>query len=219
MRLKTEILTEVRIVEENKTEMTEEILEETAKEASAEVLEETVDEGVSEESDGKTSKQEKKKLKKLEAECASLFGKLEEADAKIAEANDKYTRLFAEYENYRKRTLKEREGIYTDAYVDAIAEILPVLDNMERALQYKDNDAENIAKGLEMIMKSFGETLSKMGVCEIEALGKTFDPNLHNAVMHVEDDAYGENEIVEVFMKGYAKGDKVLRHSMVKVAN
>ena len=90
---------------------------------------------------------------------------------------------------------------------------------MERALQYKDNDAENIAKGLEMIMKSFSETLAKMGVSEIEALGKQFDPNLHNAVMHVDDEAYGENEIVEVFMKGYVKGDKVLRHSMVKVAN
>ena len=92
---------------------------------------------------------------------------------------------------------------------------------MERALQYKDaqGDADNMSKGLEMIMKSFVETLAKMGVSEIEALGKTFDPNLHNAVMHVDDDAYGEAEVVEVFMKGYIKGDKVLRHSMVKVAN
>ena len=205
-------------MEDNKTEMTEEILEETA-EASAESAEETVDNTVSEESETKTSKQEKKKIKKLEAELGELNKKLEESEAKIAEANDKYTRLFAEYDNYRKRTLKEREGIYTDAYVDAVTEILPVLDNMERALQYKDNDAENIAKGLEMIMKSFSDILLKMGVSEIEALGKTFDPNLHNAVMHVEDETHGENEIVEVFMKGYIKGDKVLRHSMVKVAN
>ena len=205
-------------MEENKTEMTEEILEEAVK-ASTEASAETLDDTAAEESDAKSSKQEKKKIKKLESECAEMAKRLEEAEAKIAEANDKYTRLFAEYDNYRKRTLKEREGIYTDAYVDAVTEILPVLDNMERALQYKDNDAENIAKGLEMIMKSFSDTLSKMGVSEIEALGNTFDPNLHNAVMHIEDDNYGENEIVEVFMKGYVKGDKVLRHSMVKVAN
>ena len=145
--------------------------------------------------------------------------KLDEAKAKIAEADDKYTRLYAEFDNYRKRSQKEREGIYTDAYASAVSEILPILDNMERALQYKDTDNENITKGLEMIMKSFTETLSKMGVCEIEALGKTFDPNLHNAVMHIEDESFGEGEIVEVFMKGYIKGDKVLRHSMVKVAN
>lgn len=167
----------------------------------------------------KCSKQEKKKIKKLESEIEKLSGTVAELEAQIAEANDKYTRLFAEYDNYRKRSAKEREGIYTDAYVDAIGEILPILDNMERALQYKDNDSENIARGLEMIMKSFIDTLSKMGVSEIEALGATFDPNLHNAVMHVDDEAYGENEIVEVFMKGYRKGDKVLRHSMVKVAN
>ncbi len=169
--------------------------------------------------ESRPSKQEKKKIKKLEAECAQTAKKLAEAEEKLAEANDRYTRLFAEYDNYRKRSAKEREGIYTDAYVDAVSEILPILDNMERALQYKDNDSENIAKGLEMIMKSFCETLSKMGVSEIEALGKPFDPNLHNAVMHVDDEAYGENEIVEVFMKGYIKGDRVLRHSMVKVAN
>ncbi len=162
--------------------------------------------------DEKPSKQEKKKVKKLEAELA-------EAQTRIAEAEDKYTRLYAEFDNYRKRSLKEREGIYTDAYVDAVSEILPILDNMERALQYKDTENENITKGLEMIMKSFVETLAKMGVSEIEALGKPFDPNLHNAVMHVDDDAFGEGEIVEVFMKGYIKGDKVLRHSMVKVAN
>ena len=169
--------------------------------------------------EAKSSKSEKKKTKKLEAEIAELTRNLADTEAKLAEANDRYTRLFAEYDNYRKRSAKEREGIYTDAYVDAVTEILPILDNMERALQYKDNDSENIAKGLEMIMKSFSDTLAKMGVSEIEALGKPFDPNLHNAVMHIDDEAFGENEIAEVFMKGYIKGDKVLRHSMVKVAN
>ena len=96
-----------------------------------------------------------------------------------------------------------------------------MLDNMERALQYKDAQGgeDNLAKGLEMIMKSFSESLSKMGVTEIAALGERFDPNLHNAIMHIDDEQYGEEEIVEVFMKGYAKGDRVIRHSVVKVAN
>ena len=145
----------------------------------------------------KSSKPDKKKVKKLEAE-------LEKKEAEIAEANDKYTRLFAEYDNFRKRTAKEKEGIYADAYIDALSQILPVLDNLERAAAYKDSDAE---------------TLEKMGVKEIEAEGKTFDPNVHNAVMHIDDESFGENEVVEVFAKGYARGDKVLRHSMVKVAN
>ena len=167
----------------------------------------------------KLSKQDKKKVKKLEAECEELKKSLAAAETLAAEANDKYTRLYAEFDNYRKRTAKEREGIYTEAYADAVCEILPILDNFERALQYKDADAENMLKGLEMIEKSFADAFAKMGVKEIEALGKPFDPERHNAVMHVEDEAFGENEVVEVFMKGYVKGDKVLRHSMVKVAN
>ena len=155
---------------------------------------------------------EKKKIKKIEAE-------LEKKEAELAEANDKYMRLFAEYDNFRKRTAKEKEGIYADAYIDALSQILPVLDNLERAAAFENADAEALRKGLELTLKSFSETLAKMGVHEIEALGKTFDPNVHNAVMHVDDEAFGESEIVEVFAKGYARGDKVLRHSMVKVAN
>ena len=207
-------------MEEIKKEFAEDAVEldENAQEnarSEADLTEETTDAA----EDHRSSKQEKKKVKKLESEIEQLNKTVAELEAQLAEANDKYTRLFAEYDNYRKRSAKEREGIYPDAYVDAVSEILPILDNMERALQYKDNDSENIARGLEMIMKSFVDTLSKMGVSEIEAMGAAFDPNLHNAVMHVDDDAYGENEIVEVFMKGYVKGDKVLRHSMVKVAN
>ena len=150
-----------------------------------------------------------------------LFLTVEALRAEIAEKDDRYLRMAAEYDNYRKRSAKEKEGIYSDAYADIISQVLPILDNMERALQYKDaqGDGDSMAKGLEMIMNSFSETLAKMGVAEIEALGKQFDPNIHNAVMHIDDEAYGENEIVEVFMKGYIKGDKVLRHSMVKVAN
>ena len=129
-------------------------------------------------------------------------------------------RLYAEYDNFRKRSAKEREGIYTDATCDALTQILPILDNLERAAQFAEGDADSqMAKGLELTLKSFVEVMNKMGVYEIEALGKDFDPNLHNAVMHVEDESVEENKIVEVFMKGYAKGDKVLRYSMVKVAN
>ena len=132
-------------------------------------------------------------------------------------AEDKYMRMIAEYDNFRKRSIKERESCYADAHADAVKAVLPVLDNLERAAIY--SDAEAVAKGLELTLKSFSETFSKLGICEIESLGKTFDPNVHNAVMHIEDDAYGENEIVEVLQKGYIKGDRVIRYAMVKVAN
>ena len=156
---------------------------------------------------------EKKKLKKAEEQIAKL-------EAAAAEANDKYMRLYAEYDNFRRRTQKEKEGIYSDAYVDALTQILPILDNLERAAQYSTEDSEHpLAKGLELTLKSFAETVEKMGVSEIPALGEQFDPNVHNAVMHIDDESFGENEVIEVFMKGYAKGDKVLRFSMVKVAN
>ncbi len=190
----------------NEETVAEEVKENTEKaEAEAEV------------EDKKSS--DKKKIKKAEAELEKKQAELEKKEAEIAEANDKYMRLFAEYDNFRKRTAKEKEGIYADAYIDALSQILPVLDNLERAAAFENADAEVLKKGLELTLKSFAETLEKMGVKEIEALGKTFDPNLHNAVMHVDDEAYGESEIVEVFAKGYARGDKVLRHSMVKVAN
>ena len=214
-------MTKEKIMEDNKKEVGNDQVEiETEDIAKEQTCDETeCDTAECEEE--KLSRQDKKKIKKLEADLAEATKELEKAKAVIAEANDKYTRLFAEFDNYRKRTAKEREGIYSDAYADAIGEILPILDNFERALQYKDSQAENenMAKGLEMIQKSFEEALAKMGVSEIEAQGKPFDPELHNAVMHIDDDSYGENEVVEVFMKGYIKGDRVIRHSMVKVAN
>lgn len=174
-------------------------------------IEETVEEiKEKEEKTDKPEKGEKKKIKALEAELA-------EAKAKFEEINDKYLRMLAEYDNFRKRSAKERESVYSDAYTDALMNILPVLDNLERAEGCTDRDG--LSKGLELTLKSFKETLERMGVKEIEALGKTFDANLHNAVFHVDDDTYGESEIVEVLMKGYTKGDKVIRYSMVKVAN
>ncbi len=165
-------------------------------------------EAVKEESP-KAEKTDKKKVKKLEEELAA-------ANAKAEELNERYVRMLAEYDNFRKRTAKERDGIYSDAYIDALTNILPVLDNLERAEGCED--AEALRKGLELTLKSFRDTLEKMGVKEIDTAGP-FDPNLHNAVMHVEDEAYGENAIAEVLMKGYQKDDKILRYSMVKVAN
>ena len=192
------------------------VCEEQASETVEEKIdvEETINEETEEpETEEKISGKEKKKLKKAEAE-------IEKLTAALSEEQEKYMRLYAEYDNFRKRSAKEREGVYADAYCDALVQILPILDTLERAAQFSTEDAESaMAKGLELTLKSFVETMNKMGVYEIEALGKEFDPNFHNAVMHVDDESVGENVVVEVFMKGYKRGDKVLRHSMVKVAN
>lgn len=206
-------------MEENKNNITE---EETLDNAESKVEEQATAEEANTEADTeKSAKSEKKKTKKLEGEIAELKKMLDEKNKEVSELNDKYLRLCAEYDNFRRRTAKEKESTYADACCDTLEQILPVLDNLERAAQYNTEDSAEtpMGKGLELTLKSFAETLSKLGVAEIEAIGKDFDPNVHNAVMHVEDENAGENTVVEVFMKGYAKGDKVLRHSMVKVAN
>ena len=175
-----------------------------------EVVEETVN---TEEKD----KKDKKKNKKADAEIASLKEDILAKEKEIADLNDKYLRLYAEYDNFRRRSAKEREGIYFEAKSDTVKNILPILDNMERATAF--SEADKILEGMNLILKSFGESFAKMDVKEIEALGKTFDPNVHYAVMHVEDDSYGESEVVEVLQKGYICGEKVIRYAMVKVAN
>lgn len=151
-------------------------------------------------------------------EAARLGRELQAKEAELAEAKDKYLRMMAEYDNYRKRSAKERDGIYTDAVSDVLAAMLPIADNLERAAQYKE-EPEKVAEGLGMISKSLGELLSKFGVESYGERGDTFDPNLHNAIMHVEEDGYGEGEILEVFQRGYRKGDRIIRYAMVKVAN
>ena len=163
------------------------------------------------------SKKDKKKNKKAEAEISELKEQLLAKEKEIAELNDKYLRLYAEYDNFRRRSAKEREAIYSDAKSDTLKNILPILDNMERATAF--TEADKILEGMNLILKSFNESFTKMDVKEIEALGTTFDPNVHYAVMHVEDESYGENEVVEVLQKGYIYGDKVIRYAMVKVAN
>jgi len=132
--------------------------------------------------------------------------------------DDSYQRLAAEYANFRKRSQKEKDELYSVVKGEAVKKFLPVYDNLERALAQSTDD-EAYRKGVEMIMAQFNKTMTELGVSEIESLGKTFDPNLHNAVMHVEDEDKGENEIVEVFQKGFMIGEKVIRFAMVKVAN
>ena len=158
-----------------------------------------------------------KKSKKLDSQIAELERKLEEKTAEIAEQNDRYLRMMAEYDNFRTRSAKEREGIYADAYADALISILPIIDNLERAVGF--TEAEQVQKGVEMILKSAGDVLSKMGVEAFGAKGDIFDPNMHNAVMHIDDEEHKEGEIVEVFQKGYKKGDKIIRYAMVQTAN
>ena len=196
--------------EEMKEKETAEAAE--AEEAAAEETVETGGEAAAEEPAPEKEEKGSRKERKLKKE-------LEETEKKLAASEEKYLRMIAEYDNYRKRTQKEREGIYTDAYADALKEILPVADALEMALKYSVSDNAKIVEGVDMTLKKFSEILGKMGVEAFGAEGETFDPNLHNAVMHVEDEAYGENVIAEVLMKGYRKGDKVLRYAMVKVAN
>ena len=138
--------------------------------------------------------------------------------AELSGANDRYLRLLAEYDNYRKRSQKEKDSLYGDIRADVVGKFLPVYDNLARALAQTTED-EAYRKGVEMIMTQFCSTLEKLGVTKIESLGKTFDPAFHNAVMHVEDEEKGENEIVEVFQDGFMLGEKVIRFAMVKVAN
>ena len=144
--------------------------------------------------------------------------KATDAAADYAALNDKYLRVCAEYDNFRRRSQKERENLYGDIKAETLKKFLPVYDNLVRALATPTED-EAYRKGVEMIMTQFDSTMEKLGVKEIESLGKSFDPAFHNAVMHVDDEEKGENEIVEVFQKGFIMGDKVIRFAMVKVAN
>ena len=144
--------------------------------------------------------------------------KLREAEQKLAAEHDGYLRLAAEYDNFRKRSQREKDGIYADARAATVEKFLPVYDNLERALSQQTTD-EAFKKGVEMTMNQLTNVFEALGVKVFGAAGETFDPTLHNAVMHCEDEALGENVIAEVFQKGFTLGDKVLRFAMVKVAN
>ena len=140
--------------------------------------------------------------------------KVNEAD----ELKDKLMRTMAEFDNYKKRTQKEKESLYEYTVCEIISKMLPVYDTLKLALNHESED-EALKKGVELTLKQFEDVFKSLNVTEIEALGKEFDPNLHNAVMHIDDDSYGEKEIVEVLQVGYKMNEKVIRYSMVKVAN
>lgn len=152
--------------------------------------------------------------------CEKDYGKLlEDKERELSEITDRYKRLMAEYDNFKKRTVKEKEDIYSSSVKDTVSELLPVIDNLERAIDsFEDKESEH-CKGVQMVLKQTDEIFKKLGVNEIKAVGEQFNPELHNAVMHVDDDTIDENTVVEEFMKGYTYKDKVIRHSMVKVAN
>ena len=145
--------------------------------------------------------------------------KIAELEKDLAASKEAHIRTLAEYDNYRKRTAKEKENTWVDAKAVCIAELLPMLDNFDRALGVTDSDFESYKKGVEMIYQGFCETLKKLGVEAFGEEGDEFDPNFHSAVMHVDDESLGENVLAQVFSKGYKLGDKVLRPAMVKVAN
>lgn len=195
--------------EENKAEETK--AEETAEEVKSEAEEENVKE---------TGKKEKKsEIKKLKAELEESKKKLEEEKKRADEASAQVLRIAAEYDNFRKRTQSEKANIYGDAVSDTLAGLLPIIDNLQYAAKYSGGDAEKVAEGLNMILSKLPETLEKLNIKAFGEPGEIFDPALHNAVMHVEDEAYKEGEIVDVLQQGYMYGEKVLRYAMVKTAN
>ena len=189
-------------------------VEETEKTAPAA---ETPEAPAAEPAEPKAPAGEEKKHKETKRELAALREKASELEKALSEEKEKYLRMFAEYDNFRRRSQKEREGIYTDAVSDVVGQILPIADNLERAGKY--TEGEKVAEGLRLTMNALNECLNKLGVTAFGAPGDKFDPNLHNAIMHEEDESKGEGEIVEVFQPGYKRGDKIIRYAMVKVAN
>ncbi len=155
-----------------------------------------------------------KKQKQLKKEVTELQNKLDKLQKERDELYDKYVAVVAEYSNYRKRSSAEKDDLYSASVASTVTSFLALLDNLERAASYAPDDA-----GIAALLKQFGEILTKLGVTEMETDGKTFDPNLHNAIMHEEDADKPENTIVTTFAKGYMLGDRVVRHAMVKVVN
>ncbi len=141
-----------------------------------------------------------------------------ELKEELAAANDKYLRMLAEYDNYRRRSQKEKQGVWADAVADTVKELLPIADNLDRAA-HADGDADAIRAGLDMTLTALNAMLEKLGLSFYGEAGDTFDPNLHNAVMHVDDETLGESVITDVFQRGCRMGDKIIRFAMVKVAN
>ena len=195
--------------EENKQPMAEETPETAEQEApQAETAEQTE----------KPAKGKKKKEKGYTF-TREQVEQMELAVRQLDSVKDQFVRLTAEYDNYRKRTTKEKDNIYQDAKADTIKAFLDVYDNLERAAAAEGGEDSPHKKGLEMIFQQYKDILAKMGVKEIDAKGQPFDPEKMNAVMHIDDEAYGENEVAQVFQAGFEMGDKVIRYAIVQVAN
>ena len=188
--------------------------EEQAKEASAAEQNEQTAAQAKPEAEA-TKQPEEKKHEDAKQQEASEFEKAQQA---LAQEHDSYLRLAAEYDNYRKRSQKEKDNLYTEIRSETVEKFLPVYDNLERALAQETQDAA-FKKGVEMTMNQLVSVMEKLGVKSFGAAGDHFDPQLHNAVMHIEDESLGENVIAEVFQKGFKVGEKVVRFAMVKVAN
>ena len=161
----------------------------------------------------------KEEVEAAEDAQAEEVSKEAEAEAKMAQMKDQLLRTMAEFDNYRKRTTKEKEQIFNRGMSYVVEAILPVIDNFERALSAAKDRDDNFVKGVEMTYNQMLSALKNLGVEQMDSIGQTFDPHFHDAMQHVEDDQYGENEIVEVLQKGYTRGDKVIRYAVVKVAN
>lgn len=154
---------------------------------------------------------------KLLAEVEQLRAQVAAQKAAEKEKDDRFLRMAAEYDNFRRRSREEREGVYDDALADTVKDLLPIMDDLERAAGY--DDGEKVKEGLQMTLKTMANALEKLGVTSFGEAGETFDPNLHNAVLHEEDEARGEGEITEVYQRGYRKGKKIIRFAMVKTVN
>ena len=184
--------------------------------SNAEEIKVSENEAVSETPTEEKPEAEDKKPKK-KAKDGELLAEIEELKKKLAEADDRYLRMAAEYDNFRRRSREEREATYENALSDTVSELLPIIDNLERAALY--DDGEKVKEGLVMTLKSAEAVFEKMGVEAFGKSGDTFDPNIHNAVMHTEDENAEENTITQVFQKGFKMGEKIVRFAMVQVAN
>ena len=214
-------------MEENKKNFDESIVEETNSEGSAEEQQEEASEeavtgketGAAEAEDDKESNEAGGKTKKKSARALEI--ELKKSEEKLADITDKYQRLMAEFENARKRNAKEQSRMYDIGAKEVLAKLLPVVDNFERGLDALSEEEKEgaFAQGIEKIYQQLMTVFDEIGVKAMDAAGKEFNPDFHNAVMHVEDEEFGENQVVEEFQKGYMYKDSMLRHSMVKVAN
>lgn len=218
--------------EAKKEEVLEEVLEDLEKESQADQTEDSVKEAETtedtasetEEKDTEETAEETEESSKEDSDDNKkgfFKKKKDKKDEKIEELNDKYTRLFAEFDNFRKRSEKEKTAMFEVGAKSIIEKILPIIDSFERGLATvpEEEKGSGFAEGMDKVYKQLVTSLEEAGVKQIEALGQEFDPNLHNAVMHIEDESFGENVVAEEFQKGYMYRENVVRHSMVKVAN